>query len=101
VIARVLPNPKGSDARREQIVIRNAGQTTVDLAGWEIFVAKDRRLGLEGQLDPGQERTFTIGSRPLFVNSADILFLVNDKDELVDRARYERKQVEADEWITF
>ena len=59
VIESLLPNPVGDENVLEEVTIRNAGGTTVTLAGWMLRDAHGHALSLDslGQIAPGQSLT--------------------------------------------
>ena len=59
VIESLLPNPVGDENVLEEVTIRNAGGTTVTLAGWMLRDAHAHALSLDslGQIAPGQSLT--------------------------------------------
>ena len=74
-IAALLPNPTGKDEGNEQVVIRNATDTAVDLAGWTLRDRAGNVFALSGTVPARGKLTVTMTEPTMPLN--------NDGDEVV------------------
>ena len=91
VIARLLPNPVGSDRDHEAVELRNDGAGPVDLAGW---VLKDERgrvwtLTSVGTIAPGESATCVRARMPMNLNNnGDHVWLLDAQSHEQDEYAY-------------
>jgi hypothetical protein len=97
-ITELFPNPSGEDAGQEKIELFNAGQNSVDLAGYVLDdVAAQDPLSSNAYtlpsatLGPGQYLAITIPAGKFALNNTvgDIVTLFNSELEAVASAHYE------------
>lgn len=101
-IAELLPNPDGSDAGREEIVLVNLGSGEADLEGW---FARDRSgstLNFSGTLGRGMRKTYLLPANSLaLTNSGDELSLIDDGQNQVDHVSYTKDQAKSGARIVY
>lgn len=80
-----------SDRLKEQVTIRNAGSTAVNLAGWFLQDESGRvwTLASLGSLDPGESATILRNGMPMSLNNdGDTIVLLDSANQEQDRFRY-------------
>ncbi|MEP1094044.1 MAG: lamin tail domain-containing protein [Cyclobacteriaceae bacterium] len=89
VIESVLPNPVGSDAQLEEVVIRNDGSTAMSINDWVLQDASGKTWRLSETINPGQSTTIVRNGRSMSLNNdGDMVELLNSENVLVDEFRY-------------
>jgi hypothetical protein len=84
VIQSVLPNPAGDDTQLEEVTLRNAGTTSLNLSGWTLKDRSGLTWTLTGTLTAGQSLTVRRHGQPMTLNNA------GDEITLLDSANAER-----------
>lgn len=102
-IAGALPDPKGRDRSGEWVSLLNLQAQSVDLSGWSLEDGGGARVALEGRLRPGQSKVIKGEAlAPLTLgNSGDILTLLDQQDQRVDRVRYRAHEVRPGKGLLF
>jgi hypothetical protein len=91
VLERLLPDPVGRDADREEVTVRNRGPGPVELTGWYLQDESGRRWPLAGlgTLAAGASATTVRNGFPLNLNNdGDTILLMNALGEAEDRFTY-------------
>ena len=92
IVAAVV-NPHGHDEGKEQVVLHNAGEQAVDLAGWVITDIDKRREPLSGTLAASASVTVTLSGADARLSNNGGLISVLDPDGIkVDGVSYTRSQ---------
>jgi len=100
VIAAVLPDPEGADARHEQVVLRNLTAATVDLAGWRLVDRADNTFALGDTIGAGQDLTILLSPHTLPLNNGgDRVQLLDAGGTERDRITYDAAAVGPGRWI--
>jgi endonuclease/exonuclease/phosphatase family metal-dependent hydrolase len=88
-IARLLPNPDGSDEENETVTVSNSGSLPVDLDGWILRDKVGTTWNLQGILNPGSEIVFVReGQQMALNNNGDTIELVDGDGTVRDTATY-------------
>jgi len=77
-IASLLPNPAGEDKGREQVTLRNASNTVVNLDGWCLRDRAGHETRLSGTIAAQDKYTVTLASGGVVLtNSGDDVMLID------------------------
>lgn len=93
LIARLLPNPVGSDRDKEEVTVKNVSEQTIDLEGWKLrdLAGKTWSLSSLDLLLQGQEKSITRQGQPMALNnSGDTIELIDPNENVVDSVTYGR-----------
>lgn len=87
ILASLLPNPDGSDTRKETITFKNNNPFRVQLQKWTLKNrATQRNLKIEGTIAPHSE--YAIHASSFLTNGGGTFDLYNESNQLVDTATY-------------
>jgi exonuclease III len=87
----ILANPEGDEKVNEKVVLKNITTQPINLTGW---VLKDKAntewaLSSLGNLAPGEEKAIRRNGQPMSLNNTnEVVRLLNNKGELMDRVSY-------------
>lgn len=81
-IVSLLPNPKGTEGRSEQITLKNGTELLIDLAGWHLIDNSGNSFSFSGQIAAGKTKTFFISPRPFLSNMGGTVWLEKDGQKL-------------------
>ena len=91
-IMRALPNPEGEDAGNEWVTLENTSNEIISLAGWSLADKLDRRFPLNGPIEPGKSRKFTVTrdtpNSMQMGNKGGLIAVYNAEDAVVARVGY-------------
>lgn len=96
-INEVLPNPAGSDGEKEYIELFNAGDTAVNLQGWKLGDATNKRFSIKNiLLRAGAYKAFERSMTGIALNNAggETIVLEDSSGNQVDLVRYTGKALE-------
>ena len=91
VIESVLPDPVGNDRKLEEVVIRNASNGAISLAGWMLSDADNHTVALSGfdEIDAGASLTIVRNGSSLSLNNkGDTVILFAPGNQQVDSFTY-------------
>lgn len=89
VINEFLPNPAGKDTEGEWIELFNNSQEAVNLNGWQIKDASGKTFFFKNKIGPGEYLVFDYKTTKISLNnSAETLFLYDQKGALIDKAEF-------------
>jgi hypothetical protein len=91
LIARLLPNPVGSDRDNEEVTIKNVSQQAVNLNDWKLrdLAGKTWSLSSLNSLPQGQEKTITRQGQPMDLNNGgDTIELIDPNGTVVSSVTY-------------
>jgi len=102
-IDAALVNPvPDDDEGQEKIILFNPNEITIDLEGWGILDASNRKETLHESIGSGETLTVTLsGNSTLLGNNGGIITLINYNDVKIDGVSYTRNQVKKGKWIHF
>lgn len=102
-IISLLPNPKGKDAGNEIVILKNFGQSNVDLQGWKLRDKADNTYSLSGSIPPGQELEIRMleFTMPLNNTGDRIELLSTDGNTPVPEVQYHKSDVVEGKFIKF
>ncbi|MEQ9497904.1 MAG: endoribonuclease [Deltaproteobacteria bacterium] len=91
-IVSALPNPTGNEELEESVTLRNVGEESVSLVGWELRDAIGRPFELTGDLQAGEAKTFSTrtGSNGMQMRNRASFITLHDGSTLVAVVHYER-----------
>ena len=99
-IAALLPNPAGRDEGHEQVVIRNATSTDVDLAGWSLRDRAGHVFWLTGKVPAGGTLTITMTEPTMPLNNdGDEVVLIDASGVARSRVAYAGEQARSGAWV--
>lgn len=87
-ISSLLPNPDGEDDYKESFTVKNSGDTTANLTGWEIKDDENTTWKLTGVLKEGTSVTLVSEMTAKLLNSGDTVRLLNEKGETIQTVTY-------------
>jgi subtilisin family serine protease len=99
-IISALIDPAGIDTRKEKITLRNISTTDLDLGGWSIEV-KGKKQILNISLAGGQTKTISLNKQVRLNNTSATIKLLDDQEQIVDKATYKKQQVKKGMTINF
>ncbi len=99
-IISALIDPAGIDTRKEKLTLRNISTTDLDLGGWSIEV-KGKKQILNISLAGGQTKTISLNKQVRLNNTSATIKLLNDQEQIVDKATYKKQQVKKSVPINF
>jgi hypothetical protein len=83
----LVPNPEGSDTRKETITLKNNNSFVVHLQKWTVKNRTTQRtIKVDGEIAPQSEHTVTLSS--FLTNKGGTFDLYNDANQLVDTVTY-------------
>jgi hypothetical protein len=91
-IASLLPNPVGDELEDEEVTIRNAGTTAVNVAGWTLRDPTGRTWSLTslGSIPAGATRTIRRLGQPMALNNGgDTVMLVAPNGGIIHQITYQ------------
>ena len=101
-IAALLPNPAGRDEGHEQVVIRNATSTDVDLDGWSLRDRAGHVFWLAGKVPAKGTLTITMTEPTMPLNNdGDEVVLIDGSGVARSRVAYGEGQARSGAWIEF
>jgi len=90
-IVDLLPNPLGDDAINEDVQLRNAGTSPIDLTDWQLRDLAGNVWNLSDTVAAGQAITIVRNGRAMSLNNdGDVVELVMPNGTVVDNVRYGR-----------
>ncbi len=101
-IAGLLPNPEGTDAGHEQVVLANGTASAVNLQGFKLRDKSHNEFSLSGVVPSGSKLTITMqgNSMPLN-NDTDEIQLIDPQGDEKDKVSYTASQVKVGQMIEF
>jgi len=90
-IVSLLPNPAGDERQGEEITLRNAGSSAVNVTGWTVrdMAGKTWSLTSLGTLGAGAQRTLRRNNQPMSMNNGgDTILLVDTGGAVVQSVTY-------------
>lgn len=101
-IVSVLPNPNGTDAGREQVVIGNFTASSVNLSGWKLKDRSGNQFSLSGSVAAGGRLTITLPANNLPLNNdGDDVMLLDPQGQERHRVSYTGSQAQSGQVIVF
>ncbi len=92
VVTYALPNPPGDDQTGEWVELKNVSAGLIDLNDWELRDRLARPRELEGSVEPGQSRRFTVPHDQDFAmrlsNKGGLITLHDENGTLVSAVSY-------------
>ena len=102
VIAAALPDPVGTDAGNEKVVLENRSERYINLAGWRLEDRAGNTLDLSGSIGVRSQIVIIIPANNLPLNQAgDTISLYDKTGSLHFRVTYESDQVAEGQMISF
>lgn len=87
-IYQALPNPSGSDARKEEIIIKNNNPFPIALSNWKLKSrTSNTSIPISGDFGPSESRSFVVSSKLLNKNGA--YDLLTESNEITDTLFYD------------
>lgn len=99
-IISALIDPAGIDTRKEKLSLRNTSAANLDLSGWKIEV-KGKIQILNISLAGGQTKTISLNGKVKLNNRGATIKLLDDQEQVVDKATYKKQQVKKGVPISF
>jgi len=101
-ISALLPDPKGRDANKETVSIKNLGANDVSIEGWQLQDLAGHIVMLSGRIRANSQRKIVLPAHQLILNNTgDELFLFNSEGELQSHVTYTEKEVRPGMEISF
>lgn len=89
VIARLLPQPPGSDRENEQVTLANTSSSQVDISDMVLQDISGRIWNLDGTIDANSEREIIRNGMPMSLNDAgDTISLMTQSGTVIDSFQY-------------
>ncbi|MBP1909717.1 DUF2278 family protein [Methanolobus bombayensis] len=102
LIIGALVNPEGVDSGNESVTLFNASPKSIDLGGWSIKDAADRKSNLKGTIRPGSGiRILLSGKGVILSNRGGSISLYNDQRKLMHEVKYSSREVRSGWTIVF
>ena len=93
-ILSLLPNPKGKDAGKEQVILVNTSEKAVSLRGWSLRDKAKNVYGLSGSLAANGRRVITMRNNGMPLdNDGDTIVLVHSS-AVRHTVSYNKKQAD-------
>ncbi len=102
-IVGALVNPsRDPEAGHEKVTLLNTANRRVELVGWQLKDRQKNAMPLNGGLEAGETRTFTVQAPMVLSNQGGIITLLNAEGLKVDGVSYSRQQARHVDWtLTF
>jgi endonuclease/exonuclease/phosphatase family metal-dependent hydrolase len=101
-IVSLLPNPNGTDAGREEVVIANSTQASVNLSGWKLKDRTGNQFALSGSVAAGGRVTIILPANNLPLNNdGDDVILLDPQGQVKHQVSYTGSQAQSGQTIVF
>jgi hypothetical protein len=89
IIKEFLPNPEGKDTLGEYIILKNEGETSINLFGWKLKDKSGKTFRLNGILDSNQELKLPYSETKITLNNnGEVLELIDKNGTIADELSY-------------
>jgi hypothetical protein len=97
-VVAALVNPLGNDVGKESVTLLNTTPQAVDLTGWTVANAANKRLALGGMLEAGAALHVPLSTRVPLSNNGGTITLFNAADQQVDQVSYKARDAARSGW---